>query len=645
MKKVIIVSKTHLDLGFTDLAENIRKKYIDEFIPNAIDMANELNKNSKKFVWTTGSWLIREELMYGTRENKEKLIEALKCGNIAAHALPFTMHTELLDVDTYEYGLSYIKEIDEISSKKTIAAKATDVPGHTKSIVPILRRNGIKMLHIGVNGTSSVPTVPKSFLWRVDGEEIVVVYSGEYGGAYKNEYVDDVLYFDHTLDNHGASGKDAIIERIAEIQAEYPDYEIVAGTLDDYAQQIWEVRDKLPVLTSEIGDSWIHGSAADPYKSAALRTLIALKNKWLADGTLTHESDEYKCLADNILCLAEHTGGMDVKVALNEYENYLKADFEKARKENPAYERIQRSWAEQREYIVKACEKMSEEHRKETESELSKLRPETAFEPLDDQAQTGKVYTCGKNEISVNSYGGIKSLKLNGKNVVSDSEQPCITFDSYGKTDFDFWFAHYIRNIEETKAWAYADFGKPGIDALADKYMQGRFNYTLKNLTGNISDNRVSLLAELTVDEKITAQLGAPAVLQIKYTLSEKNLEVEILWNGKPASRLPECIMFHLYPDCKELTFTKLGGKVNPFDIAENAGRNLSAVENVFADTVKITNFHSPLAFAGKGNILHYDNVYPDLKDGMGFILCDNVWGTNFPLWYSDNAYFKYDIR
>ena len=31
MKKVYVVSKTHLDLGFTDYAEIIRQKYIDEF--------------------------------------------------------------------------------------------------------------------------------------------------------------------------------------------------------------------------------------------------------------------------------------------------------------------------------------------------------------------------------------------------------------------------------------------------------------------------------------------------------------------------------------------------------------------------------------------------------------------------------------
>ena len=54
MKKVIVVSKTHLDLGFTDYAENIKQKYIHSFIPDAIDLAEKVNTADKKyFIWTT----------------------------------------------------------------------------------------------------------------------------------------------------------------------------------------------------------------------------------------------------------------------------------------------------------------------------------------------------------------------------------------------------------------------------------------------------------------------------------------------------------------------------------------------------------------------------------------------------------------
>ena len=51
MKKIIVVSKTHLDLGFTDYAKNVYVKYLNEYIPGAVSLANEMNTESnKKFI-------------------------------------------------------------------------------------------------------------------------------------------------------------------------------------------------------------------------------------------------------------------------------------------------------------------------------------------------------------------------------------------------------------------------------------------------------------------------------------------------------------------------------------------------------------------------------------------------------------------
>ena len=32
-------------------------------------------------------------------------------------------------------------------------------------------------------------------------------------------------------------------------------------------------------------------------------------------------------------------------------------------------------------------------------------------------------------------------------------------------------------------------------------------------------------------------------------------------------------------------------------------------------------------------------------KDGISYVLCNNVWGTNFPLWYEENAMFSFEIK
>lgn len=184
MKEVIIVDKTHLDLGFTDFAENVRRRYLESFIPGAIELAEKVNcGGEKKFVWTTGSWLIKEALEGGgkLRSMTEK---ALRDGNIAAHALPFTTHTELMHPRLLEYGLSIVDGIDEITGRKTIAAKMTDVPGHTAAIVPALAAHGIKLLHIGLNTAAALPDVPGCFLWKFGGSEVVVIYSDGYGSDF-----------------------------------------------------------------------------------------------------------------------------------------------------------------------------------------------------------------------------------------------------------------------------------------------------------------------------------------------------------------------------------------------------------------------------------------------------------------------------
>ena len=54
---------------------------------------------------------------------------------------------------------------------------------------------------------------------------------------------------------------------------------------------------------------------------------------------------------------------------------------------------------------------------------------------------------------------------------------------------------------------------------------------------------------------------------------------------------------------------------------------------------------HSPLVSFGRGKILEFDNKFESVrKDGISFVLHNNVWGTNFPLWYEDNAKFTFKI-
>lgn len=672
MKRVIVVSKTHLDLGFTDFAENIRRKYIENFIPQAIELAQKVNTESKKnFVWTTGSWIIKEALRQDDKKRKVELLEAIKSGNIVAHALPFTLHSELLDADTFDYGLSVVDEIDKIRGGKTVAAKMTDVPGHTKAIVPLLAKHGIKLLHIGVNGVSAMPEVPECFLWRCGNAEVIVIYSGDYGGAYKSELIDEVLYFDHTVDNRGAPAPERVLQKLGEIQKEYPEYEVAAGTLDEYAEILWRVKDKLPVYEGEIGDTWIHGSASDPYKSACLRELMRLKKEWLRDGSMKHGSDEYSSFSDALLCIAEHTCGMDSKIALADYESYLKPDFNAARakdkvtskhlfREFPynynaemirtvgSYSAIEKSWLEQREYADKAVAALSKAHAEIAEKALRNLIPSEPRE-IDGTEYSGTVY-AGGCELEINEHGGIERLCIDGKNVVQKNNNPIIEYRSYSKADYDYWFTHYSRNMDINYSWGYADFGKPLLKYADNEYPKGRFFYTAEKVTVRKEADTAEVVADLKCDDRLCSELGAPKKIRIIYTLGENGLKMSVLWYEKDVNRLPEAIFMHLYPDAEKTYLVKLGEKIDCTSVCSMGGRNLHAVEKCIftnpAGDFEIVNRHSPLMSPGRGKILEYDNKIESIaSDGVSYVMCDNAWGTNFPLWYGDNGRFDFEIR
>lgn len=678
MKKVIVVSKTHLDLGFTDYAENIKRKYIDTFIPQAIMLADSVNTNdSKRFVWTTGSWIIKEGLKHSPKEQRDALINALKNGDIVAHALPLTLHSELIDEDTFDYGLSIIDEIDAIRGKKTVSAKMTDVPGHTQAIVPLLAKHGIKLLHIGVNGVSAVPEVPECFLWKCENSEVVVIYSGAYGGAFRCDLIDEVLYFDHTVDNRGAPSPDRVIEKLEEIQSEFPDYEVTAGTLDEFAECIWQVRDKLPVFDGEIGDSWIHGSASDPYKSAALRELIRLKKQWLKDGSMQHGSQEYVDFSDALLCIAEHTCGMDSKISLADYENYLKPDFQKARAKDTvertftiseypylaslpcdrktvvdangcSYTKIEKSWAEQRFYVDSAVSALTSAHRLEAQAALSALRPTQVLNFNSDNMYTEAV-RFSDFELEINEYGGIGRLSFGENEIIKQNNFPIIEYRSYSHRDYEFWFTHYSRNLEENRSWGYADFGRPLLKYADGKYPTGRFFYKADSAFVQDGDGYVRILANLKCDEKLCRELGAPKEFQLLYTLDECGLKLNVSWYKKDANRLTEAIFLHMYPACHDVELVKLGRSIDYKNVVSMGGRNLHAVEkcvlkNSFGD-FDIINRHSPLVSIGHGKILEYDNAFESVDEsGISYVLYDNVWGTNFPLWYEENASFEFLI-
>ena len=138
---VLVVNKTHLDVGFTATAAQVRARYLEEYFPRAMSVAEQLRSRGgpERFRWTTGSWILTEALDAAADPSQRAVLErAIEHGDLVWHALPFTLHTEYCDRSLLEHGMTLSAELDRRFGRHTRAAKVTDVPGHTRGLVSVL---------------------------------------------------------------------------------------------------------------------------------------------------------------------------------------------------------------------------------------------------------------------------------------------------------------------------------------------------------------------------------------------------------------------------------------------------------------------------------------------------------------------------
>ena len=94
-KRVFVVFKYRLDLGFIDTQANVIRKYFEVYYPNALKVTAEMRASgSDRYVWSTGSWLLYEYLEQAKPDARKQMEKAVTDGDIAWHSLPFTWQTK-----------------------------------------------------------------------------------------------------------------------------------------------------------------------------------------------------------------------------------------------------------------------------------------------------------------------------------------------------------------------------------------------------------------------------------------------------------------------------------------------------------------------------------------------------------------------
>ncbi|MEG0386728.1 MAG: DUF5054 domain-containing protein [Niameybacter sp.] len=590
MKEIIVLFKTHLDVGFTDFARVVVDNYITSYIPKAIEVARQLSGKDECFIWTTGSWIIEEFLRQS--DNKELMIEAIKEGNIRWHGLPFTTHTELMSKELFCHGLGISTKLDKQFNMKTTAAKMTDVPGHTKAIISYMAQAGIKFLHLGVNPASRRPDVPALFKWRADtGEEIVVMYNDDYGDFTPIPTTDVGIYFGHTGDNLGPQSAEAIEEIYAQLREKYPHTKLRAGTLEDVAEIVLKIKD-LPILTSEIGDTWIHGTGCDPKKISQYRALLNLKSELApADMDLIYEG---------LLPIPEHTWGLDEKTHLGEHAYFIRSEFEKVRG-TEKFQKMEKSWQEQRSYIGKAVNGLTGEVKKRAEQAISEykrtplnLSEYTKLEHREDIEIT-------EYRISFNENGAICHLTYKDE-ILADKEHiwGSVLYEVFSLNEYERFTNQYMTHPYD---WALEDFGKIGMDKAIDAY-----GCTYPELE-DIYQKDNELVCVMSMSGTATQLYGAPEKLALNIMFLPNMIKMDLAWWGKKASRVAEALWFAIHPLGEIKSISKLSRPIDPRDVVENGNRRLHATDwGIKYGTCTIECIDSALVNVGKPSLLNFIN-------------------------------------
>ncbi len=657
IKRVLVMFKCHFDAGFIDTQANVVSWYFDKYFPKAIETAATLRKEGNdRFVWTTGSWLLYQYLEKAAPPQRQRMEQALAAGDIAWHAIPFTWQTEMIDPSLIAGGIGFSQAMDRRFGRTTTGAKMTDVTGHTRGIIPPLAAQGVKLLDIGPNGACTAPDVPPVFLWKdPGGRALVMLYHHDYGGIVKVPGSDLAIDVECRGDNSGPHTIEEIHGIHSALRKQFPNAQVTAASLTDIANAVDPYRHQLPVVTQELGDTWISGVPSDPLKVARYLEVARLRRQWIEGAKFQVGDDTDRALLAGLLLEIEHTWGADIKTWLD-YDHWLPKDL-LPMLDKPKYKVVLFSWEEKRQDLLDGVVTLPDPLRAEATEKIRALAPTPpVIEAMQSHHASDSIETR-HFEIALDPRTGAicrMRNKQTGRDWAS-AEKPLALFSyqTLSKVDFENFINGYLI-LHPT--WAETDLGKPNIDRFGAESRV--WSPVLTDCRHSSDESGHKILAQLKIDDPETEKTGRvawPQKMYLEVTLpdAEPTVEIGFSWFGKPANRMPEALWLTFQPvfsDPHGWLLGKSGELISPFDVVSGGARAMHAVLGGLhyqgADgALAIEAMDAPVVALGRMHPWYFTREQPDLAKGFHFSLFNNAWGTNYVMWFGEDMRFRFKLR
>lgn len=678
---VYVVALCHLDVGFTNTERNVLLAYFDNYLPRAMNLAESFRNvgGEERYVWTIASWMIYQYLEQASPKERTRMESAIQSGDIAWHAMPFTWQTEMLDQSLISSSLKISDVLDGRFGKKTIAGKLTDVPGHTRGLIAPLANAGVEFLDIGGNPGCRAPDVPYMraseiagppaegaepleprchlFNWRnPGGQQVMVLYHPlGYGGTVAVPGTDVAVSIRVASDNSGPHSAAQVKAYYTALHRRFPGARIVATNLSTIAAALRGTRDRLPLVTQEIGDTWIYGPPSDPGKVARYRELCRLRGEWLANGQFRAGDATDMALTSRLILMPEHNWGLSTGQYLKNHDLYTPEQVREARIVKPEFQKMDDEWTAKRRDVDIAVLTLPPILQREANLRLEALKP-----ALPQRSGIKSLGSAGNLEtpnfvVSLDpTHGAIVKLtdKKSGREWASP-EHPLALFryETFTSADFARFNAQY-----NTQSFAYSNFGKPGMDKFS---VESRtWLPILQKCAAGEDAETHRIIADLGMpkpDPALMSFLSWPEHMTMEFLLpkNERTIYITLQCFRKKPSRLAEAMWLSFSPDAPDATgwqFEKVNQPISPLDVIENGNRHMHAVTKdiQYRDgkgSFTLETLDAPVVAPGQRSLLNFNNRQPDMREGVHVNLYNNVWGTAFPQWYGGDMRFRFALQ
>lgn len=677
---IYLVSSCHLDVGFADSAANIVNRYFDIFFPRAILIAKTLRdiNGTERLVFTTHSYLVSLYLdcppNMGLHCPNEVLLndfkDAVNRGDITWHAFPFNSEPEyLLKPLMVEAGFNLTHQIDDMFGRpRTITMSQRDVPGMTSSIIPLMVNAGVKAVTVGVNSASMPPDVPTVFQWQHNDTNTRVLamwHPGGYGGT-KGVSLDSMvivpgmssaLAFAIRNDNSGPPLVLEVLKNYETLNKLFPNANIVASGYDPFVRELMQHQDQLPVVSGEIGDTWIYGTASDPWKTQQFYSIVNTWEKAAKTSPALYLDDpRIQNFSRLLIKNGEHTWGKDVKTYLNDWVNWDNKAFVAHLNTSP-YQDMIASWVEQRSWGIRYPLEALAGHPllKEIEEVLKML-------PFDGVISTSG-YTLESNPAAVFELpvqGGMISIqfdvatgnivlytdsRVSGESI-ADRGHPLaqIVYQTFDSKSYRTFLMQYLY---ANTSYADKDLGKHGLNVSSLQIASP----SIKSLWSNFNNASMEyqFLLQLMFDNHdLVTEYGAPQSVWLQVMInSDTQLNLTLYVVNKTATRLPESLSLFFDPPVKpdaKMYVTKLGSLVDVDSVVHNGSQHLHSSQTVSygfpgnANQMMFESLDTSVLCVGFPNPFPTPINPPVIDDGFSFNIFNNIWGTNYIMWYPYKA-------